>query len=911
MFRRLLILILTVLCIPCTAGSFLPPVVQVRRAPAPGPEFHHLTIDGKRARELPWTLGKQAPSVVSLTNLHYKGLPTAPTEIVLTYDDECLYARFDCGDDVAPVAQYTDHDGPVWRDDSVEIFLDPRLDGRSFFHLITNSRRARYEEQGRSGNPGSWDGPWEAIPRQADNGWSVVAVIPFRSLGVPAPKPGDTWGANFGRNDRPQGELSSWSPVLGQFSEPEWFGQIVFGGSQAPIITVAPLDIGAPGTYEVIAMVSNAGGGPLPMRGAMLVDGKPPMPAKPLAYTASKGDSEWKFSIEYPLEGQHKLALQFIDSEGKVIMRTAPVAVSIPEHRSRLSRFREIVRGLTPPSAIVDQVKALKVKLGALIALGKNAEGSREKWAEFGGRLDAIEPEVTRVRYACADTAGRGYVLGTETSLTKILRDRFFNGEVGAPLRISVARNEHESGQVVLLPYGTALEAVEVSASALEGPGGAVISPDRLTLNLVDYVRTRQPKYDIDYVGWWPDPLMPMKPFDVPKESVQPIWVTVHPSEQTPAGTYRGTVTIKPKNAPESSLSIEVKVWDFALPLQPHLRTAFALFEHEIGAWYGGMTEDIKRNYYAFMLDHRLSVMNLYSKQPLPRKEDMQFCFDRGENFLTLAYTHNKDQADRDELASMIREHREFMEPKGWWDAACIYGFDEVKPDKYGELRDMYGWVKKEFPDLPRMCTVAPAGELKGSVDIWVPLTSNYIEKDAREFENAGDKVWWYVCCVPPHPYPNFFIDYPAVDQRIIFWMNWKYRIPGFLYYAVNLWEVNRKSNERWPEVEWDTLSFDEYNGDGQLMYPGPDGKPISSIRLECIRDGIEDYDYFAILDELVRKAGPKTDKALLDIASKLLAINEDVVGSPSDYTLDPTLILQTRQDVAEAIERLSKSSTP
>jgi hypothetical protein len=284
----------------------------------------------------------------------------------------------------------------------------------------------------------------------------------------------------------------------------------------------------------------------------------------------------------------------------------------------------------------------------------------------------------------------------------------------------------------------------------------------------------------------------------------------------------------------------------------------------------------------------------------------MQFCFDRGQNFLTLAYTHNKDQEDRDQLADMIREHEEFMKPKGWWDKACIYGFDEIKPDKYNELRDMYGWLGKEFPDLPRMCTVTPTEELMGSIDIWVPLTANWIEKDAREFEKAGDDIWWYVCCVPYHPYPNFFIDYPAVDQRIIFWMNWKYRIPGFLYYAVNLWEVNRKSNERWPEVEWNTLSFDEYNGDGQLLYPGPNGKPLSSIRLECIRDGIEDYDYFAILDESVRRADPMTDKSLLDKARKLLTIGDDVVGSPCDYTLDPVLILRTRQEVAETIEKLA-----
>ena len=35
-------------------------------------------------------------------------------------------------------------------------------------------------------------------------------------------------------------------------------------------------------------------------------------------------------------------------------------------------------------------------------------------------------------------------------------------------------------------------------------------------------------------------------------------------------------------------------------------------------------------------------------------------------------------------------------------------------------------------------------------------------------------------------------------------------------------------------------------------MFPGPDGSPLSSIRLENIRDGIEDY-------EMLRRLSPQT----------------------------------------------------
>jgi hypothetical protein len=374
---------------------------------------------------------------------------------------------------------------------------------------------------------------------------------------------------------------------------------------------------------------------------------------------------------------------------------------------------------------------------------------------------------------------------------------------------------------------------------------------------------------------------------------------------------------VKPSNAPEAVLPIEVRVWDFAIPQKPHIKTAFAIFPHEISAWYGNYTDEIRRDYYAFLLEHRLNPTNIYTPSPLPDKQDMPFCVERGLNAFCLVCTWNKDEKARAELAGKIRDYEPYLKEKGWWDMAYIYGFDEIPPEKYGELRDMYGWVKKEFPDLPRMCTVVPNKDLKGYVDIWVPLTANYDPEVAKQYIKDGDEVWWYVCCTPGNPYPNFFIDYPAIDPRILFWMSWKYRVPGFLYYAVNIWENNRSlksmSAEAHPFQDWNPLTGDEgktVNGDGQLIYPGPNGKPLSSIRLEAIRDGIEDYEYFYILDGLVTKAekNPKVSKALTANARNLLAVRNDVVKSPKEYTLDPMLVLSARREVAETIEKLEKA---
>lgn len=48
------------------------------------------------------------------------------------------------------------------------------------------------------------------------------------------------------------------------------------------------------------------------------------------------------------------------------------------------------------------------------------------------------------------------------------------------------------------------------------------------------------------------------------------------------------------------------------------------------------------------------------------------------------------------------------------------------------------------------------------------------------------------------------------------------------------------------------------FNGDGALFYPGNDAGidgPVASLRLKALRDGMEDYEYFALLEKLGEKA--------------------------------------------------------
>ena len=852
-------------------------------------------------------------------------VPSQPTDVRMAYDDANLYLYFNCWEaDMSKLrANPAERDSRIYTEDSMEVFLDTKHDHKTYFHIVVNAAGAIYDEMNKPNTPKSWDGEWSVQTSKEADGWTAIITVPFKSLGISMPSDGTVWGMNFARHETRLLETSCWTDVGSSFHSPERFGEIVFGGAASARAGLERALIASPGKHTCTVQTVS-GTAAADYRTRVQVDGNPV--ARSRSEAGANVEQRETFTVNMRGEGRHTVTVTVTDQKtGNIILRS-PILAGIPAHKATLTKYRKVVTALTPKTASASSAYASILRsLEEAEAFARTAMGSNEKWTQLGDRLAALEPALNHAQYAYSDKTGCGYAVGFETPLRKIMRDRFFEGRLGGPAKISTAKNDYEAAQVAVMAYDRDLTGVSVRVSDLKS-GNGIIPSGAVTLNLVDYVKTRKPVYPVDYVGWWPDPLMDMKPFDLAKGGIQPVWITVHPSEQTPAGLYKGTVTITPANAPRTTMPIEVRVWDFALPKENHLKTAFTFNEMDLKNWYGELTPEMRRAAYQFLLEHRISPMSLYSSAPVPTKENLEFCVDRGLTGFNLSYI--RKETDKARLTDLVNEYRAFLKPKGLWDLAYVYGFDEIKLANYAELIDKFGFVKQQFPDLPTMCTVVPNETLDKYVDIWVPLTKGWRASDAEKYTKRGDSVWWYVCCTPLHPYANYFVDYPAIDPRILSWMNWKYQVPGMLYYTITNWSSNRllenlpssrlphddpaavaaiKAGKRWPEVPWNTWTFGQFNGDGHLIYPGPNGNLLSSIRFECIRDGIEDYEMFYILDELVKK-NPNADPALLRKAKRLLQVNDSVVKSLTEYTQDPDLLLNHRQEVGDTIERLRKT---
>ncbi len=283
-------------------------------------------------------------------------------------------------------------------------------------------------------------------------------------------------------------------------------------------------------------------------------------------------------------------------------------------------------------------------------------------------------------------------------------------------------------------------------------------------------------------------------------------------------------------------------------------------------------------------------------------------------------------------FSSYVKQLEAHFREKGWLEMPYIYWFDEPAPKDYEFVRNGFERLKKYAPGLRTMLTEQPEEALAGPVDIWCPVSPNYDHEAAEKRRAEGDVFWWYVCCGPKAPYCTLFIDHPATELRVWLWQTWQRRIVGNLVWQATYWTSSAAYPDEPQNPYEDPMGYvSGYstpkgvkrfwgNGDGRFVYPplsaaapgisGPDPviePPVSSIRWEMLREGIEDYECLYLLRELVTKNRDKLSPEDVKKYEALLEVPESITEDMTTFTTDPAPIYARRAQVAEAIERLSK----
>jgi hypothetical protein len=837
----------------------------------------------------------------------------------LAYDDDAFFLA---GTLVRPDHGRDDVIEDQLQHEQLHIVLNPTPKAKRGFRVRLKPDGVITIDAGGEDAPATW---WseegELVQRIEKGGWSFALKIPFHLLGVDRPNRGDTWTMNLFRYEyKRQEDNSSWSVMyLGRIDIPERNGEIVFGGegSCAGILEASVL----PGRSRSSFWVR----GP---------ETKAEVEAAHSGESLAQGQQESRWTdghvdLDFMVPDGGEVLLTLKDGVGEIAR--FPVSTGAREIRPELRHLRTTFAGLARSDSESIRGKA-DSHLRELKAIEANLAGemTHDTWSKVEECCARMLHDASVLRQrASAPNPEAGSALQATNTLTKIIPGLPLPGSLKGSIELKAPRRGSDSCQLVILAYDRGLRGCEVAAGVMRGPEGSEIGPNNIEIFRVGYVATRKPRYVVPHVGPHPDPLLPCTPFDVPVGGQEVLWMTVKVPEDAVPGRYLGEVRVI-SDSGEMSLPLELTVWGFSLPVRRTLRTAFPMFEREIEGFYGRpLTPKQRWKYYDFLLDRGISPSCQYEEEPKPRVKDVGRAVARGSNVVSMGYM---PRDNLEEWIAGLSPIVSYLRKRGWLDLAYVYGFDEVGPAGYEALEEAYGKVRKAHPGLPRCCTIGPEHELErifGTVDIWVPQTDRF-EQVYKDRQASGDKVWWYVSMWPRHPFANMFVDYPAIDHRILFWQTWKYGIEGFMYYCINLWSSNcrgrpsldretaalvhaadREAVERgarWPEVPWNTYTGPTAtNGDGQLVYPGPDGGPLSSVRLECIRHGIEDYELLAMLkgevEKLIRTG---RDEEVPDEANELLRVPSELSLDLIQYTQDPEVLLDTRARLGDLVERLS-----
>ena len=174
----------------------------------------------------------------------------------------------------------------------------------------------------------------------------------------------------------------------------------------------------------------------------------------------------------------------------------------------------------------------------------------------------------------------------------------------------------------------------------------------------------------------------------------------------------------------------------------------------------------------------------------------------------------------------------------------------------------------------------------------------------ARE---RGQEVWYYAGGCPYDPYPTHeLLNVPAVEARAFFWVAWRMQYTGWLHWELNVWSNNMGGDKRWPEVPWDPARSGVRNGEVGRIYPGPDATPLPSIRLENMRDGIEDYDYLWLLRDKAGKL-PTGSARRASIENLITEAIDALCQSRAHFERDPQKVLAVHEKLGLALEGLSR----
>src|ERR1700730_8901208 len=509
-----------------------------------------------------------------------------------------------------------------------------------------------------------------------------------------------------------------------------------------------------------------------------------------------------------------------------------------------------------------------------------------------------------------SQTSSAAYPVWVQSSLIRV--GNTDAAGTASSISLSSARGETVDTQVIVQGPAGGLTNVNLSASALTGPGGATIPASNVTLYREYYITVTG---TASYGGGSNPPLgsgtyaEPLIPFNDPETGAplcgtaavlkacnasisagqnQPYWIDISVPRgvtNSPPGAYTGTISV---TAAQGTVNIPVTltVWNFGLPVQPSELSLWTLWPPGPGNTITTLGQALMRN----------KVMGWYDVAANASSDITNFGLNRSglDGYYFIGIQCNGSYSSLPSTSQINAAAANFPAGLG----LDLYLADELNgcPGSYTPIKTMAANAHAANRSVKTMMTVDTTdSNLYGAIDHWVLLDS--VQKwPALPFTGGGD-LWSYTSCnAGPGNAPEWMMDYPPINERIqAGFLNWTKGATGILYYRADGWLAGNTISS-WNNMDMLDCGGFSRPGDGIFLYPP---RPIAStesapgIRLQAIRDGIQSYEYAQILKNLGQ-------------STFLNSIVQPIATSWSNWSHDPSALEAARLQLGQQLHQLS-----
>lgn len=384
----------------------------------------------------------------------------------------------------------------------------------------------------------------------------------------------------------------------------------------------------------------------------------------------------------------------------------------------------------------------------------------------------------------------------------------------------------------------------------------------------------------------------------IPANTTQAGWISIRVPQQTNAGKYTGTVTVKDGEKVLSELKLTVNVKNHTLPapsewafhldlwqnpyaearyynvapfskehfdlMRPDMKLyadaggkvitasimhkpwngqTYDAFESMVtwlkkadGTWYFDYT--VFDKWVEFMMSLGVNKqINCYSM--VPWRLSFQY-FDQASNTFKYLDAKPGEAAYNEFWGTMLKSFAQHLKEKGWFDITHISMDERPMKDMLATL-DVIRKADKDFK--VSLAGTYHAELVKELNDYCIAIGEKFPIDVIKARKEAGQVTTYYTCCTEPRP-NTFTFSAPAEAE----WLGWfaaKENLDGYLRWALNSWVKNPLQDSRF--TAWAA-------GDTYMIYP--EGR--SSIRFERLTEGVQAYEKIRILKEEFEKKGNK-----------------------------------------------------